>query len=518
MWFTSLRNGLFLEAAVYASTAEPTGRVRPDLVWGAGTVWAALFVLLILVDVWKAVTVLPIPDFDARYFYPIYLSVAQHAGLENPFLSPIAHGGGPLTWHGWLQPMLLGYSTMLFGGAMTGALMSESVLKFAGLFIYFAWMKRLREGTKLPAILGLIVVYVALSAAQGRPELLASVLLLYWGFIDHWCATPGARTATAGVALSLLAVTQPTVAALSSVFWLLVLLRDQPLADVAKHWIATNTIALIGLLLLSTLLYPYSLIDWISGLSRQATSVATNEVEGDFLKLWFLNQSKPLQGVIIIAAAIVLGANVVRRDSWITIAAYSAAMFSLWYMSARNPHLVYNASAFIPLAVALGVTKLPDLTTSARRWLLICGYGTALASLLAIVGSFNSLRGPSHTALHQRLQKIDQATERRIILSAPLLIGAVPFEKWSRYDIGDVWERCPATPNTFVVVQQANSGSFQAPNLAGCRLIEDNFAERASLFGRRSPVDLVPRSYGFALYETTPSAPASMEHGRLSKP
>jgi hypothetical protein len=400
--------------------------------------------------------------------------------------------------------MLLGYSTMLFGGGMTGALISESVIKFAGLFIYFAWMKRLKQETKLPAMLGLIIVYVALSAPQGRPELLASVLLLSWGFIDRQCATPAARIATAGVALSLLAVTQPTVAALSSIFWLLVLLRDKPLPDVAKHWIAGNTIAFLGLLLLSTLFYPYSLIDWISGLLQQARGIATNEVEGDFLKLWFLNQLKPLHGVIIIAAAIVLGAEVVRRDSGITIFTYSAAIFSLWYMSARNPHLVYNASAFIPLAVALGVTKLPYLTTSARRWLLICGYGTAIASLLAIVGSFNSLRGPSHTTLYERLQEIDQPTEQRIVLPAPLLIGAVPFEKWSRYDIADVSERCPATPNTLVVVQQANSGSFQAPKLAGCRIIEDNFAERASLFGRRSPVDLVPRSYGFALYETTP--------------
>jgi hypothetical protein len=128
------------------------------------------------------------------------------------------------------------------------------------------------------------------------------------------------------------------------------------------------------------------------------------------------------------------------------------------------------------------------------------------------------LRGPSHTALHERLQEIDQPTERRIVISAPLLIGAVPFEKWSRYDIADVSERCPATPNTLVLVQQANSGSFQAPKLAGCRIIEDNFAERASLFGQRSPLDLVPRSYGFALYETTPSALANIENGRLSKP
>ena len=489
---------------MYTFTAEPISRVNPHVLWRTRTVWVALFGLLFLVDLWKAITVIPIPDFDSRYFYPIYLSIAHQAGLENPFLSPIAQGGGPLTWHGWLQPLLLGYSTMLFGGGMTGALISKSLIKFAGLFIYFGWMKSIKQETKLPAMLGLIIVYVALTASQGRPELLAAVWLLSWGFADRQCTTPASRIAVAGTSLGLLAVTQPTVAALSSIFWLVVLLRDKSLHDVTKLWIASNVSALFGLVLLSLLFYPYSLVDWISGLLQQARGVATSEVKGDFLKLWFLNQLKPLHGFIIAAAAIVLGADVVRRGSRITLVAYCAAMFALWYMSARNPHLVYNAEAFVPLVVALGVTKLPNFTTSARRWLLICGYGTAIASLLAIVGSLNSLRGEDRAALHARLQELDQPIERRIVLSAPLLIGAVPFEKWGRYDLADVSERCPVTPNTLVLVQQANSGSFQAPDLAGCRIVEDNFAERASFFGWQSPVDLVPRSYGFAVYETTP--------------
>ena len=490
--------------STFSTGLEPDSRSRPQRLWMASTVWVALLGVLFLFDVWKANSATPIPDFDSRYFYPIYLSVAHNAGLENPFLSPIAQGGGPLTWHGWLQPLLLGHSTRLFGAGMTGALLSESLIKFAGLFIYFAWMKSIKQETKLAALLGLVIVYVALTASQGRPELLAAVLLLAWGFADRLCETAESRIGVAGTSLSLLAVTQPTIAALASIFWLVGLLRDRSLLDTAKLWIGGNVVALCGLLLLSLLFYPYSLSDWISGLWQQATAVATRAEKGDFLKLWFLNQLKPLHGLIIIAAAVVWGGEIVRRGSLSAIVVFGVAMIILWYMSARNPHLQYNAEAFVPLVVALGVTKLPELTTPARRWLLICGYGTAFASLLAIVGALNSLRGEDRTALYARLQELDQPIERRIVLSAPLLIGAVPFEKWSRYAIADVAERCPATPNTLVLVQQANSGLFQAPDLVGCRVIEDHFAERASIVGWRSPVDLVPRSYGFALYETTP--------------
>jgi hypothetical protein len=488
----------------FSAGSEPNSRGRRQRLWRVSTIWAALIAALFLVDLWKAFSVLPIPDFDSRYFYPIYLSVAHHAGLENPFLSPIAQGGGPLTWHGWLQPLILGYSTMLFGLGMTGALISESLIKFAGLFIFFAWMKSIKQETKLAALLGLVIVYVALTASQGRPELLAAVLLLAWGFADRQCTMPTSRIAVAGTSLGLLAVTQPTVAGLSSVFWLVVLLRDKSLRDVAKLWIGANVIALCGLVLLTLLFYPYSLIDWISGLFQQANAIVTRTEKGDFLKLWFLNQLKPLHGLIIIAAAVTSGAEIVRRGSWIAIIAFGGAMLILWYMSARNPHLQYNAEAFVPLLVAVGVTRLPEYSAFVRRGLLICGYSAAIASLLAIVGTLNSLRGEDRNALYARLQELDQPIERSIVLSAPLLVGAVPFEKWSRYVLADVVERCPATPNTLVLVQQANSGAFEAPKLAGCRVIEDNFAERASIVGWRSPVDLVPRSYGFALYETTP--------------
>jgi hypothetical protein len=488
----------------FLAGSEPDSRGRQQRLLIASIVWVALFMVLILLDFWKAVSVTPIPDFDSRFFYPIYLSVAHQAGLENPFLSPIAQGGGPLTWHGWLQPLLLGYSTMFFGIGMTGALISESLIKFAGLFIYFAWMKSINKETTLPAILGLIIVYVALTASQGRPELLAAVLLLTWGFAEKRCETVAGRAAVAGTSLGLLAVTQPTVAALASIFWLVVLLRDKPLLDAAKHWIAANVVALCGLVLLSLLLYPYSLIDWFSGLLQQAIAVATRPEKGAFLKHWFLNQLKPLHGLIIIGAVGVCGAEIARRGSSVAIAAFCGAMIILWYMSARNSNLQYNAEAFVPLLVAVGVTKLPEFKTSARRWLLICGYSTAIASLLAIVGALNSLRGEDRNALYARLQELDQPIERRIVISAPLLVGAVPFKEWSRYALADVAERCPATPNTLVLVQQANSGSFEAPNIAGCRVIEDNFAKRATIVGWRSPVDLVPRSYGFALYETTP--------------
>src|SRR5215813_5988609 len=119
--------------------------VRPTFV-----VWPLLLAIFFLLDLIKSSCVIPIPSGDAIHFYPIYLSVANNGALSNPLISPIvagggfAAGGGPLTWHGWLQPMLLGYLTKLFGGGMSAALLTETIVKQIGLFIYVAAVWRSR--------------------------------------------------------------------------------------------------------------------------------------------------------------------------------------------------------------------------------------------------------------------------------------------------------------------------------------------------------------------------------------
>ena len=44
--------------------------------------------------------------------------------------------------------MLLGYATKLFGGGMSAALLSETIVKQIGLFIYLAAVWRTQEGRR----------------------------------------------------------------------------------------------------------------------------------------------------------------------------------------------------------------------------------------------------------------------------------------------------------------------------------------------------------------------------------
>src|SRR5262245_33038337 len=123
-------------------------------------VWLMLGGLILGLDIWRALSVTPIPDGDALFFYPVYLSVARGNGLANPLVSPLADTGGPYVWHGWLQPLLLGRVASLLGGQMPGVLLSETAAKMMGLAIYLRWVRT----TTLASVLGAITLYVALTA------------------------------------------------------------------------------------------------------------------------------------------------------------------------------------------------------------------------------------------------------------------------------------------------------------------------------------------------------------------
>jgi hypothetical protein len=53
-----------------------------------------LLAIFFFLDLIKSLWVIPIPDGDAIFFYPIYLSVANDGALSNPLIPPIAFGAG----------------------------------------------------------------------------------------------------------------------------------------------------------------------------------------------------------------------------------------------------------------------------------------------------------------------------------------------------------------------------------------------------------------------------------------
>ena len=478
-----------------AMTQTYTSLVRPAFV-----VWPLLLTIFFFLDLIKSLCVIPIPSGDAIYFYPIYLSVANNGALSNPLISPIAAGGGPLTWHGWLQPMLLGYATKLFGGGMSAALLSETIVKQIGLFIYLAAVWRTKKAGDLIAILGSVIIYVSLTASQGRPELLASVLLLGWWFLDARCANLHSRAVVAGVFVGLIGITQPTVAAISSGLFMVALLLTCSIGQALKVWVIANSCALLIVAATTSLFYPFGILEWIDGLLRQAAFSAARTDKDGFFRYWILSRERPLHGIIVIVAAATLGwATLVHGIRSGAAIAYCLTMGFVWYVSVRIPATVYNAMAFVPVLVALGADRL-SRDQVAWRGALTLGVGILAASSVAAlaVTAISLLDKRDVATAYRDLQSLSKESELVIVLPPDFLLGVVPFSEWKRYRLSFDVSECPPGGKAVTVKQQANSGLFVPRILKGCDLIADTFANPIDFLGWRIPV--VPQSYGYAVY------------------
>jgi hypothetical protein len=289
---------------------------------------------------------------------------------------------------------------------------------------------------------------------------------------------------------------------MSSVLFLVVLLLDQPVRGACKVWISANIYALGIVLALSSLLYPFGLLEWIGDLLQQAVEVTKRTPDRDgFLGRWFFNPHKPLHGFVVVTAAAALGrAALARSVRSACFVSYGMAMMLVWYMSVRIPALEYNAAAFVPVLVALGIDRLATQDPDKLTWLKFCGYLVAVGSVIAIGVVFQSLlSGTDRRTFLSDLLQLQEEGDVTIILPPPFLVGAVPFSQWGRYQL--TFARggtCPTTAKTVVFVKQANSGRFVPPKLAGCELVVNKFSKPLALFGWQIP--LVPRSYGYAIY------------------
>jgi hypothetical protein len=288
---------------------------------------------------------------------------------------------------------------------------------------------------------------------------------------------------------------------MSSVLFLVVLLLDQPVRRACEVWISANICALGIVLALSSLLYPFGLVEWIGDLLQAAAKVITRGDRDGFLRHWFFNPHKPLHGFVVVTAAATLGwAALARGVRSACFVSYAVAMLLVWYMSVRIPTLEYNAAAFVPVLVALGIDRLAKQDPDKLTWLKFCGYLVAVGSVIAIGVVFQSLlSGTDRRTFLSDLQQLQEAGDVTVMLPPPFLVGAVPFSQWGRYQLTFAREgTCPTAAKSVVFVEQANSGRFVPPKLVGCELVTNKFSEPTALFGWRIP--FVPRSYGYAIY------------------
>lgn len=481
--------------------------------FGRSIVACAIGAGLIIYQFWRSAAVLPIPDGDSIYFYPVALSLAHGRGLVNPWILPIAipgsGPGGPLIWHGWLTTLLLGRGAELIGSDIRAVLYVESLIIVLGLIIFCSEILPLFRSKWTLALASSLIVYGDLSASQGRPELVAAVLLLVWRAAELRVTSEVGRTAVAILLLGLLAVTDPTAALLSSVFYLTCLLAARDKWAALRRWIAINVGAALLMMFMTNILYPFSFTTWLHGLALNVQFITRRTDSNGVLYYYFTTPSHFMIGIALIYIAIIIGKAQLRRPINIPMLCSllcSAAL--VWYMAFRIPATNYNIFVFLPVIIMSVLTPsrtggagdvTPVLPTSrfGKAWfgfflgIVSVGIFIPLASTV-----YSAVVGESRTAFVSQIAAL--GTHARLALSPGLLVGAVPVGDWpSVRMVRGTW--CE-NDSALTLFQQANGGLVNPPERPGCVLAIDRYSHvRMAVHGWR--ISFVPKAYNFAAYK-----------------
>jgi hypothetical protein len=456
---------------------------------------SVLCCILICYGIWKSLVVIPIPDGDQLYFYPIYLSVANVGKLENPFRSPLQPQNIPsspdqtrLTWHGWLQPYLFGFLMKGLASDIRSALLVESAAIAIGLGLFL-----ISGGRRLSTTTASIpIVFTSLVASEGRPELLACLLILAGLAIDRFCSSARVRTCTAGVVLGLIAVTQPTIAILGSIILLAILLYRYDDRLAITSWILSNALAALLMGILLAALYPYPISEWISGLLQMGRLGAERRDTGEVLRYFIANPLRPGHGVVLLLAvgAFCWDLRLKGRLRPTLAFAMGLSLVSIWYFACRAAAANYNAMCFVPAALVV-VSYAVKLRWANALILTI----SALSIVPIILTVYSEYYGAPRDEVRARIAAlIEQGFT--VQLDLPLLVGGVPFEEWKNLAVNPGDAQCVRAGER-LLLKQANTGLFDPAKPSGCKLIEDGFAKAPFSTLWSMPV---PKAYNFAEY------------------
>lgn len=295
---------------------------------GAGPRVVAVCVALVAIALaLQAALVLPVPFGDPVMF----LAAAHHycaSGFFGTSLYPIDPGGlDRYVWHGPLSPLLHRYLN-------PSCSLAGYYLVALGIKASSAWLvwKIGQHNRMAPHVTGAVILVVL--AAQGqigfRPESLAIALMLAAEY-----ALLAQRRGWASGLITALAWTQPTVFGLYFLF--IVLLRPSMMRSLLSPSPIALSVAVSGVMIA---VYPFPLVDLLSGILRQASINAGRVGEPGFLTFYGFSHFLPGWAIAFLVALICL---TLKKPALLALWPF------LWWFGPRVPPTHYNLIALLPI-------------------------------------------------------------------------------------------------------------------------------------------------------------------------
>ena len=448
---------------------------------------------------------IPIIGGDAVFFYPIAENFAQQNGLFHPVMSPITSRGGALTWHGWLHPYVLGFLGRLFPDPFIGITISETLIVGIGCIGFTTtFCSAYREVSVY--VKGAVVMSVVAVAFGylGRPESLAFVLLVAGIASIHYLEEGAVRFGLVVVLWGGIGATQPTVALLIGPVLLgYMIISETNVHSALNKWLVVGAASVAATFLLTAVLYPYSVAEWINGLWQHSQKIASRGDTGRKLYYYFLQPSRFMQGGWYILAAacgtlLLWQSNETRNWGLVGVALIGAGL--AWYTSIRVPPTRYNLFALLPvftIIVQESLTKLEGvrLISATKILVILLGLSSVLITGRRSKVFIQSTHGPSRQEVAIKLDKIK---ENKICIDKGLLFSTYNPRRWDDFCLMD--SKLPNGKERYAVVRQAGLGRLNPPKVKNYTILFDNFRNSGIYFG---PLKIANTddSYRFAIYK-----------------
>jgi glycosyltransferase involved in cell wall biosynthesis len=472
-------------------------------------------------------------NYDAAAFVPPMVSYARDGQLVNTF-QPSARewdpqGLGRQVGHGFLP------------GIVTGTLASQPTYRavhqvvagqmLAGLILYALLLGRFTplrpRNPGLVALLGSMAVVVAgyiLINLEGRPEVFAflTVAACAWAWLSFGVI---GRLVTAGVMLSMLAVSHPIAAVLTGLIFLGWLAAScRPGLAVCKPLGIVAVVTAAGIAGWFAL-YPYGVADWVRGHLVHADATIVGYKASSFWP-WVFNLIDGLRGLLFFLAVAATAWQLWhhrRRVHHPVCLAVCAALFgaTVWYFALRQGFPVYNVNWLTPFGLVVPLALWPELRNGVSRW---TAAGVLAASLLPATLAFvgeqiireQGLRaGPSPAEIRTLVASLPRSPERPGLVSGQYFhlfddhTGLVRLTK--RFTADEIKN------GSFLLVCQSDVRKLAPAPVPGWRLVRHTYQPRYAHVAGRELRSMI-RGFSYALYVPEGAGVASLASAALSQP
>ncbi len=465
----------------------------------------SLVLCLFSIEVFFRLKGIPVPGGDSLFFYPASQFYHLHGELYNPIQSPIKSGGGYLNWHGWVHPYLIGLFDFGHSSSYISVTVSETIILGIGCLLFIKVTESVKEASIWTASALVVSVTAVALSFLGRPESVAFVLLVSGvATLQHLNNSP-LRFWLITLQWGILGATHPTVALLAGPALLVYLIASTPRSSLAvRRWTTLGAASVTTTFLLTTLIYPHSISDWIQGLWEHSQKISSRGRSGGLIYYYFLMPSRFMQGFWILFGYIfgsLLFLNFEFEDKKTILVPVVLGSILVWYTSIRLPPASYNIFSFLPVISTLLLyytyyTKSNKISFSVRYFIIFMGIISLLLISRRYLVFYNSINDqPLREDLRERVDKIPDC--KSVFLDKGLLISSYSPKKWT--DFHYIISKTSGINPDYLVIKQAQSGNNIPEKIDGYKIVDNEYSKKGIYLGPIKAAN-TPASYNFSIY------------------